>query len=90
MAGDIRPDKLAQMERQVQPLCAGIDTALKAAVGERVGFALLVFAFDGPEATYGSNAQRDDMIKALRECADRLEHRRDALPGTDGKGRGRG
>jgi len=26
---------------------------------------------------YGSNCKREDMIKALRECADRLERRQD-------------
>jgi len=47
---------------------------------KRVGFALLVFPFnDVPEAggDYISNAQRSDMIKVLRNTADRLEQKQD-------------
>lgn len=62
-----------RMESSVTPLLHHI----KANVPEGCGFALLVFRFDGKEATYGSNAQRPDMIKALRETADRLEQRMD-------------
>lgn len=40
------------------------------------GFALIVFEFDAPAlSNYISNAQRPDMIKALRETANRLEKR---------------
>ncbi len=51
-------------------------------IGEKIpkefGFALLVFPFHSPGiSNYISNAQRDDMIKALRETADRLEKRQD-------------
>lgn len=36
--------------------------------GNRVGFALLLFDFGGKgHLTYISNAQRDDMVEALRE-----------------------
>lgn len=40
-----------------------------------VGFCLLVFDFGPPGGfmTYTSNANRGDMINALRECADNLE-----------------
>lgn len=38
------------------------------------GFALLVFKFGKAGTTnYISNAEREDMVKALRECADRIE-----------------
>lgn len=37
------------------------------AVGKGNGFALLLFSFDGPEMTWISNANRDDMIKVLDE-----------------------
>lgn len=39
-------------------------------------FVLLVFDDPGV-AQYVSNAERSDIIKALRETADRLEHRED-------------
>lgn len=42
------------------------------------GFAILVFPFQYPGiANYISNANREDMIIALRECADRLENKED-------------
>jgi hypothetical protein len=43
-----------------------------------LGFCLLVFEFhNAGMANYIANAQRPDMIKALRETADRLEKRQD-------------
>lgn len=46
--------------------------------GRKMGFALLVFPFgedirEGKGGDYVSNAQRKQMVKALRETADRLE-----------------
>ena len=38
-----------------------------------MGFAILVFPFNSGTSNYISNAQRPDMIKALRETANRLE-----------------
>ncbi len=39
------------------------------------GFALLVFQFNEPDVcNYVSNAKREDMVKALRESANRLEN----------------
>lgn len=69
----IRPHKLVELERLVQPLLRAIDQVTP----DGTGFAVLLFTFDGAEATYGSNARRPDMIKALRECADRIEARQD-------------
>ncbi|HLI94243.1 MAG TPA: hypothetical protein VKU83_11555 [Puia sp.] len=43
-----------------------------------IGFCLLIFEFHKPGiANYISNAQREDMIKSLRETADRLEKGQD-------------
>ena len=69
----MRLDVLHDMEIRVKPILDHI----KASVPDGTGFAVLLFRFDGHEATYGSNARRDDMIKSLRECADRLESRMD-------------
>lgn len=42
------------------------------------GFMILVFPFDNPGVSnYISNAQREDMVKALREAANRLENKED-------------
>lgn len=46
-----------------------------------MGFALIVFDFDNPGiGNYISNAERSDMIKSLRETADRLERNQDIPP----------
>ena len=68
-----------------QTLAEVLDQALPNAYGEHMGFALLIFRFDGPgPADYVSNAERVDMIKALRETADRLEAGQD-IPRTAGE-----
>lgn len=51
------------------------DVSLK---DRKTGFVLLTFGFDAPGiANYVSNAERSDMITAMRECADRLEKKQD-------------
>jgi hypothetical protein len=46
-----------------------------------MGFTLLLFQFNAPGVSnYISNANREDMIKALRETADRLERREEIPP----------
>jgi len=54
--------------------------------GHRIGFALFLFEFENPArdnahpekaANYISNGRREDMIKFLRESADRLENNED-------------
>ena len=66
-----------EQRRAIEDVAQAIAGQIGAAVDEmnvQVGFALLVFTF-GEEgfSTYVSNANREDMIKALRENADRLE-----------------
>lgn len=90
---ELRHDVLRDLEEQIQPLCREIDFRLGGGLRAKdvgVGFAILLFRFDGPETTYGSNSRREDMIKALRECADRLEARSDSPPGTGGMAKGGG
>lgn len=60
----------------LEVLARSIERSLIDLCDKRIGFALLVFPFnDVPEAggDYVSNAQRPDMIKVLRNTADRLE-----------------
>lgn len=43
-----------------------------------LGFALIVFEFGKPgRSDYISNGNRQEMITALRECADNLENKKD-------------
>lgn len=61
-----------------QKLAKTIDRTLKRECGPNTGFCLLVFGFHQPGiSNYVSNADRADMIKALRETADRLERGQD-------------
>lgn len=54
-----------------------IDYTMRDNIGPK-GYALIVFDFHDPGlSNYISNAKREDMIKALRETADRLEKNQD-------------
>lgn len=57
-----------------------VDHTLKDNVGHK-GWALLVFDFhESGIANYISNANRQDMIKLLRETADRIENNEEIPP----------
>lgn len=62
------PD-LKRMERDSREIAAVIGSVLP----KGWGFGLMFFQFGGPESTWISNAQRADMVKYLRELADKLE-----------------
>jgi hypothetical protein len=66
----------------MEKICRDIGQLIGSAMPEGWGFSLLVFEFGGPggNASYISNARRVDMIKALREQADRLERHEDIRP----------
>lgn len=50
------------------------------------GFALLVFSFgEGGYLTHVSNADRADLVRLLRECADVLSRNADSPPGVVGQ-----
>jgi hypothetical protein len=71
-------EKLRHMEQSIRRIADVIAPQLP----KGTGFALLVFDFgEKGHASYISNASREDMIKALREQADRLETRTTAPPG---------
>lgn len=73
-----------QEESFLQEIAIMIDEKLKVSCGRKIGFALVVFEFDNPGiGNYVSNAERESMIKALRETADRLKLRQD-IPKTIG------
>ena len=70
------------MDELLKQLASIIDTTLESVFRKRLGFALIVFEFgEGNKAgDYISNGNREDMIKALRETADRLEANEDIPP----------
>jgi hypothetical protein len=65
--------------RKLDSLAAAIEEVLKELYGQRMGFALFMFPFegDGEAGDWVSNGQRPDMIKFMREIADRLEKGQD-------------
>ena len=68
------------IEELMGALGSSIDDTLKERIGH-MGFALLVFEFEKPGiSNYISNAQRKDMIKALKETVKRLESKEDVPP----------
>jgi hypothetical protein len=71
---DIRLSKQA-----VAALGEILDQSLNRKGEERLGFAVILFQFgdENRMASYISNAERDDMIRALRETVERLERCRD-------------
>ncbi len=74
----IDPHKMRFIEAKARELAKTLDAAIHQTITggtteHRFGFALMIFAFDTPELTYISNAQRDDMRKMLRELLDRWE-----------------
>lgn len=70
-------EKQKQTEELMTAIGGGINDVIENQFG-KMGFALIIFEFNQPGiSNYVSNAQRDDMITALRETADRLEAKQD-------------
>lgn len=68
------------MDKFMRRIAEFIDQKIYDHYGNK-GFALIVFEFNQPAlSNYVSNADRKDMIKALRETADRLERNEDIPP----------
>ena len=72
------------MNKDLSNLATAISITLNDLYGENMGFALLCFRFSNVGVCdYVSNAQREDMIRSLREAANRLEMKED-IPMTIG------
>jgi hypothetical protein len=56
--------------------CLAIEAAADICGVEKPRFVVVLFN-DPAVAQYAANCQREDVIKAMRETADRLEHRQD-------------
>ncbi len=70
--------KYRQTEGMLQQVAAG----LRKIFPDGIEFALVVFTSgDSKYSGYVSSAEREGMIKALRECADNLELNFDVPPG---------
>ena len=80
MADKITRQRFRESERKLQLIAKFIDAQLP----EGIVFALTIFTVgEASYAGYVSNAERADMIKALRECADTLEAKAESAPGAN-------
>lgn len=75
-----------EKQQEIEEFLRYLASAIECSIGlkfnkEEIGFALLLFEFNNPDiGNYISNANRKDMIKSLRETADRLEKNQDIPP----------
>lgn len=69
--------KRRELERMTADIARTLNRAIKQeGEGGRVGFALIMFDFvEGPGGSfaYAANAERNDVIKLLREAAGKIE-----------------
>lgn len=68
--------EIEELELVASEIARRIGGGLEDAYGKhKVGFALLVFDFgEGGSMTWVSNANREDMVAALREMFEKLSH----------------
>jgi hypothetical protein len=79
MEGPLDPELLRRMESDCRDLGHIIGEAIDQD-GRHKGFLLFIFSFEGPEATWISNAQREGMIEALEEFIRKLKRGEATLP----------
>ena len=80
-----------QKYRQTEGMLQDVARGLRQIFPAGIEFGLVIFTSgDSKYSGYVSSAEREGMIKALRECADNLEARMDVpsghpIPGADGR-----
>jgi hypothetical protein len=75
-----------ERSKTLDALAMAIDQSLRGIYGKRVGFALFMFEFGSKTAgDYVSNANRKDMIKFMRDLANRLESKDGIIDRTIGE-----
>lgn len=77
-----RKDAQAASYREAEAQLQRIANYIENQLPPDILFALCIFGkLDSKYGGYVSNAHREDMVKALRECADNLEAKFDVPPG---------
>lgn len=66
---EIDPERLGAAESGARKFAQALDSLLPPSMG----FAVLIFSFDGPEMSYISNAERSTMVKAMKEFTEAAE-----------------
>jgi hypothetical protein len=65
---------MRQLEETTRQVGQAIGDWLREKFDRKIGFCFMMFGFgDSSEFTYISNAAREDMIRTMRELADKLE-----------------
>jgi hypothetical protein len=72
--GPIDPELMRRMEAMRREVGYEIGSIIDHACGGHRGFVLFVFSFKGPEFTYISNANRQDMIKMCEEFVRKMRN----------------
>lgn len=69
LTGEIIKEHNEYLEILAKAISESLDQSYK----RHIGFALIVFDFNSKTADYISNSERNNMVEALRETADRIE-----------------
>jgi hypothetical protein len=69
----INPIKMKYLEQHAREIGEIVGRVINRPGYKEFGFALMLFSFAGPELTWISSAEREDMIKVLKEFQQRLE-----------------
>lgn len=72
-----------EKETGLQVLASDLDKKIRKIYGRKMSFVLLVSPPESGIADYIGNSDREDVIKAMRETATRLENNED-MPPTEG------
>jgi hypothetical protein len=85
----IDPEEMQRLEIKGQSLAVLIDSLLNkrnlatGSVERKYGFVVMLFPFHKHGLTYISNAERDDMVKALEELLDKWKRGDAGAPAAD-------
>lgn len=75
---EVDPAKMRYLESRAREIAARLDAGINqqsevTGAPKQYGFALLLFSFRGAELTWISNAEREDMIRLMKELLARWE-----------------
>jgi hypothetical protein len=72
--GPLDPELMRLMEAIGREMGYAIGSTIDLECGGHRGFALFIFSFEGPEFTYISNANRQDVIKLCEEFVRKMRN----------------
>lgn len=73
MMREIDPEKIKHLEKSAREIGSVVGNAINRFGATReYGFCLMLFSYEGPELTWISSGNREDMIKVLDEFKEKL------------------